>query len=209
MGTWVAAQSGSLKSSSAIASDPATSRPMVMPFREIVSPSASASSTPSTTARLRRTALEIEDRTDTRTVTMAVSGARSGLATSVTRLAIAHASPAARPAFRTMPTSVEVGRVHETDSVNRVHHRLSRPRGSSGEAVTTTRMMLAVVGWGGPKPAPGHYEVRVATTSRYSEGTAKARPVPRSAPSASAVSWLRNEARPSSSSAAHTFTIGP
>ena len=58
--------------------------------------------------------MRADARADTWTTTIAVSDASTGSDTPVTSSAIHHASPAANPDLATTPTSVEVGRVHET-----------------------------------------------------------------------------------------------
>ena len=89
---------------------------------------ASATSTPSTTAPLRWSAVRTDARTETCTTTTAVSEARIGAAMSVTSSAIHHDRPAARPDFATVPISVDVGGVHETASASRSHSRLAKVR---------------------------------------------------------------------------------
>ena len=121
IGTCRAAEAGSRSTSSATPSDTATRMATVSAFHARASPIAKARRTPSTTATLRSIALRTDDRTETWTTTMAVSGASTGSGTPVTNPAIHHDRPAANPDLATTPISVEVGRVHDTASTTRCH----------------------------------------------------------------------------------------
>ena len=121
IGTCRAAEAGSRSTSSATPSDTATRMATVSAFHARASPIAKARRTPSTTATLRSIALRTDDRTETWTTTMAVSGASTGSGTPVTNPAIHHDRPAANPDLATTPISVEVGRVHDTVSTTRRH----------------------------------------------------------------------------------------
>ena len=101
---------------------------------------ANAMSTPSTTAALRWSAVRTEARTETCTTTIAVSGPSTGSGTSVTAPAIHHDSPAASPDLATVPISVDVGGVHDTDSRRRCRSRRVRlPRRPAGWVATGGR----------------------------------------------------------------------
>ena len=99
------------------------------------SPMAKAVSTPTTTAALRCSAVRTDARTLTCTTTTAVRVASTAAETSTNFTASPHARPPANAAFATVPTSVDVGGVHDTASATRSHprrRRLVRRRGGSG-----------------------------------------------------------------------------
>ncbi len=75
---------------------------------------ANAVSTPTTKAALRCRAVRTDARTLTCTTTTAVRAASTAALMSANLTARLHATPAATPALATVPSSVDVGGVHDT-----------------------------------------------------------------------------------------------